>query len=199
MEWVVVEWVAVENLRSAELHCQYRALSLFPLPSSLLLFLSRFSRALYISLYRSLRDEAFVARSWCDAVRRCAARALREKPTRASARAHMYTRVSVSLPLSFSLSSVPWRGGDCDGENAAYPSVLSRFGRFVGPAIYGRIRSGCTPAMCRPTHSRGPAARFALFHAPSLPRPLAPALFLRADHGYQAEMAIYFTGLALRR
>lgn len=35
MEWVVVEWVAVENLRSAELHCQYRALSLLPpLPHS---------------------------------------------------------------------------------------------------------------------------------------------------------------------
>lgn len=89
MGWVVVEWVAVENLRSAELHCQYRALSLFslsfpcpflslslPLPLSA----SRLSRTLYISLYRSLRDEAFVARSRCDAVRRCAARALREKP-----------------------------------------------------------------------------------------------------------------------
>lgn len=93
MGWVVVEWVAVENLRSAELHCQYRALSLFslsfpcpflslPLPLSLSFSLSasRLSRTLYISLYRSLRDEAFVARSRCDAVRRCAARALREKP-----------------------------------------------------------------------------------------------------------------------
>lgn len=34
--WVVVEWVAVENLRSAELHCQYRARFL----SSVSLFLS---------------------------------------------------------------------------------------------------------------------------------------------------------------
>lgn len=33
---VVVEWVAVENLRSAELHCQYRARFL----SSVSLFLS---------------------------------------------------------------------------------------------------------------------------------------------------------------
>lgn len=94
MEWVVVEWVAVENLRSAELHCQYRALSLFPL-SSLFIFLSlfpsRLSRTLYISLYHSLRDEAFVARSRCDAVRRCAARALQEKlyHWRTSARAHI--------------------------------------------------------------------------------------------------------------
>lgn len=30
-----------------------------------------------------------------------------------------------------------------NGENAAYPFVLSRFGRFVGPAIYGWILPAC--------------------------------------------------------
>lgn len=103
---MVVEWVAVENLRSAELHCQYRARFLFSVslflsfslslhlsmppflsftPSlSLLLVVLRsslfqFSHTLYISLYRSLRDEAFVLVARCDA-RRCAVRALRVKP-----------------------------------------------------------------------------------------------------------------------
>lgn len=43
------------------------------------LSLFQFSRTLYISLYRSLRDEAFVLVARCDA-RRCAVRALRVKP-----------------------------------------------------------------------------------------------------------------------
>lgn len=54
----------------------------FTLSLSLLLVVRRsslFSRTLYISLYRSLRDEAFVLVARCDA-RRCAVRALRVKP-----------------------------------------------------------------------------------------------------------------------
>lgn len=92
---MVVEWVAVENLRSAEL-CTASIARAFSPPSlffSLALYLTvpfspsrrsslslfQFSRTLYISLYRSLRDEAFVLVARCDA-RRCAVRALRVKP-----------------------------------------------------------------------------------------------------------------------
>lgn len=44
---MVVEWVAVENLRSAELHCQYRARFLSLSPSSL--FLSFYLCSLFLS------------------------------------------------------------------------------------------------------------------------------------------------------
>lgn len=166
--------------------------SFLTLPSTL--FPPRLSRTLYISLSRSLRDEAFVARSRCDAVRRCAVRALREKAP--SARAHICIHRGGMSAERVSRSPVGaaarWRPRvrSGDGENAAYPSVLSRFGRFVGPAIYGRIRSGSLYCCLLRV---GPAR--ALFH--QLPRFNSP--FSPPITRYQAEMAIYFTGLALRR
>ena len=41
-----------------------------------------------------------------------------------------------------------------NGENAAYPFVLSRFGRFVGPAIYGWILPASTLSRSLPTRIR---------------------------------------------
>lgn len=55
---MVVEWVAVENLRSAELHCQYRARFL----SSVSLFISL---ALSLSISLSLSLHLVVRRSLC--------------------------------------------------------------------------------------------------------------------------------------
>lgn len=152
--------------------------SLLPHPAFLALSVPALSHSLYFSLALSLRDEAFVARSRCDEVRWCAARALREKAPwhrRASARAHICIHRGGMSAACVSRSPVGaaarWRPRvrSGDGENAAYPSVLSRFGRFVGPAIYGRIRSG---SVLRCPLRVGPAR--ALFHAPSLQFPLFP-------------------------
>lgn len=93
MEWVVVEWVAVENLRSAELHCQYRALSLFPLSSPCLPPSSRLgSLALFIFLSiapRGMKLSLLVA-----GVTRCVgvprARYERNRSTPASVRTRAY-------------------------------------------------------------------------------------------------------------
>jgi len=88
---VVVEWVAVENLRSAELHCQYRSPSpsLFSLSLSLRSSSSFFLGSLALFIFLSIALCGMKLSLLAAGVTVCRARVTSSTP-RASARAYTH-------------------------------------------------------------------------------------------------------------
>jgi len=182
----------------------------FSLPLSFSLSLLRIPRTLYISLYRSLsRDEAFVARSRCDAVRR-----LRETvtATRPHARIHCtHQEWECGLCLSRALARSPSlspslidaaAGRGC-GEWRRWKRGLSIRPVEIRSVCWPRdiwtdsVRLHCILSDLSRVLSRTRALSRIISRA-SCPPSFHPFALSPYPSRYQPEMAIYLTGLALR-
>lgn len=188
MEWVVVEWVAVENLRSAELHCQYRALSLFPLFSPCLShsFISALSYSLYfsLSLFAGMKLSLLVAGRVTRCVGVPSARYERNRSTGEHPHARIYTPGVSAACLSLShrcrggrvcgvatMKTRPTHPSCRDSVGLLAPRYMDEFGQAVLLLrVDPRTRS------CRTASRSFTLPRFNPFSPPP------PAPFLRAHH-----------------